>query len=160
MKFLYSSELLSRWAARAKRCLLLCALCLGMNLALCIFLCSRVNALNSASLLWITVILSTLAGWAVICLVYFVYLPARAQISHIGGILNEACEVHQGVLHMHKEKNFIPKSIAFCRVSLTDGEETKHFHVNAGLASLLPPDGSQVRVTVARKFITAYEVTA
>ena len=160
MKSLYSAELLGQWTARKKRCLLLCALVMGAALLVCLYLCSRVTTGNASMLLVWVVGIFTLAGWASLWTLWFAYAPARAQLSHIRGMLEGDTETHEGTLHVLGEKVYIPKSIAIYKVAIKNGEETYTCHLNALLLPQLPPNGAQVRVNTVRKFITAYEVIA
>lgn len=158
MKSLYSTTVCAYWAARAKRCLLLCALSLLTGLAICLYLCTRVTTGNASALLVWTIGIFTLAGWIGLWALWFSYLPARAQVSHIQGILEGDAQEHQGAIHVLGEKVHIPRSIAICKVALKDGGETQTFHVNAQFVSQLPENGTLVKVQTVRKFITAYEV--
>jgi len=158
MKTLYSGTILAQFQTRAKRCAGAILALAGLCLASCIYLCSCVRTGNAAALLVCVVALSTLAGWAAMCLLVFVYAPARAQSGHIAGILKEETAQHEGEIFLRREKLHIPQSIDICKVRLISGEEEIRLNVNARFAHELPPDGTRVRVTTARKFITAFEV--
>ena len=158
MKSLYSTTVCAQWVARAKRCLLLCALSLFVGFLICLYLCTRVTTGNASTLLVWTIGIFTLAGWISLWTLWFSYAPARAQVSHMNGMLEGDMQEHQGTMHVLGEKMYIPKSIAIYKVALKDGDETKTFHVNAHFVSQLPKNGTLVKVQTVRKFITAYEV--
>lgn len=160
MDSLYSNAFSAQFEARKKRSLRrMCALII-LCLAACVFLCTQVQTGNADRLLFCTVALSAIAGWAVMCLMVFSYLPARAQLQHIAGVLKEETVRYEGVMHLRREKIHIPKSVDICKVTLETEEETLVLNVDAALMDQLPQDGTRVRVIAARKFITACEVIA
>ncbi len=158
MKSLYSATVCEHWEKRAKRCLLWCALSLLSGLLICLYLCTRVTTGNASALLVWTIGVFTLAGWISLWMLWFAYAPARAQVSHIRGMLEGETEENEGILHVLGEKVHIPRSIAIYKVALKCGDETQTYHVNAHFISQLPKNGTQVKVYTVRKFITACEV--
>lgn len=158
MKQLYTTQAAQKWTARTGRMALTALLTGGLALLLCILLCTQVTTGNAQGMSVTVITVSTLAGWAVILLLRFGYLPAKAQREHITGVMSEAAEEHQGVLTLDRQRWIIPHSVAFFKVTLRSGSEARIFSINAPMARELPPNGTPVRVLTVRKFITAYEV--
>lgn len=158
MKELYTRLTASRWRMRRRRYLSLALMTGAVALAACIYLCTQVSTATAEPLLYLVIGLSTLAGWAVMLLVAFGHLPARAEAEHIAGMLEEPGEEVAGVLNVEKQQWHIPHSIRFCRATITDGEEKHPCQVNARMARQLPANGTVVCAVIRRRFITAYEV--
>ncbi len=158
MKDLYSARELRRWQKRAGRFLIAAVFAAVYGLAVCIGLCGRVNTATAEILLYAVIGLSVLAGWAVILIVAFGYLPAKAEVIHREGMLAEPAEEVCGVLTVEKQKWKIPHSIAFCKASLANGEEKHACQVDVKLLRQLPQNGTRVRAVIRRRFITAWEV--
>ncbi len=158
MKELYTVRELERWRMRMGRRLYL-TLCLAVfALSACITLCRRVDTANAQFQLYAVIVLSILTGWAVILLIAFGYLPARAEVIHREGMLGEEATEVTGVLPIDRQKWVIPHSIAFCKVFIANGEEKFSCQADAALLRQLPPDGTRIRAVIRRKFITAWEV--
>lgn len=127
-------------------------------LAVCIFLCTRVNTGNAAGLLWWVAGLSTAGGWAVLLIAVFLYRPLKAQAGHIAGLLGGETEQYTGQLSLLPGGFQIPGSIVVRKVKLTGEGEPLTLNVNARCVRELPPRDALVRVTAVRTFITAVEV--
>ncbi len=158
MKDLYAIRDLRRWQKRAGRFLTAAVFVAVYLLALCIGLCFRVNTATAEILMYIVFGVSVLAGWAVILLIAFGYLPARAEVIHREGMLGEEATEVTGVLTIDRQKWVIPHSIAFCKACIVNGEEKLSCQADAALLRQLPPDGTRIRAVIRRKFITAWEV--
>ncbi len=158
MKELYTRLTASRWRMRTRRALGVALMTALIALACCIYLCTQVNTATAEKLLYLVIGLSALAGWAVMLMIVFAYLPAKAEAQHIAGMLDEPQEEITGVLTVDKQTWRIPHSIAFCRAAITDGAEKHALQVNARLVRQLPANGTVIRAVIRRKFITAYEV--
>lgn len=157
---LYTPESARHWKRRAA---LLLGLAIGLvvlALVVNIVLCTRVNTANAQTLQVTCIALFTLAGWACILLLYFAYAPAKAQAVHIGGMFSAENETYEGVLTIHKESFHIPKSVTVRKATLETAEGAVALSVSAGLVHQLPKNGTAVRVTTVRKYITGYEVLA
>lgn len=155
----YSDALAAKYQKRARRCLWFVVALAVLGLAACIFMCTRVRTGNASRMLTAVILTSTLAGWAAILLIGFVYRPAKAQAGHMLGLLQAGEEQYVGTLSLEKGGFRIPGSIVVRKVRLKTEDDTLTFNLNARYASQLPPEGTPVRVTVRRKFITACEVT-
>ena len=161
MKWFYTAETHRCWQRRSR---VLRGLTAGLGLgalAGCIVMCTQVNTATARTMLMAVITLSTLGGWGVLLTLAYGYYPARAEEAHIAGMLEETeTETVEGVLTLAPMQVKIPGSIAFARGSIRpDGaEEAMPVHVAARLLRQMPPAGSRVRVTVARRFITALEV--
>lgn len=160
MKRLYTPEEAQRWRRRTRISLALSIALFMVILAVCIFLCTRVDTAGARRLLMTNIVLFTLAGWTVILTLYCVHSPAKAQAVHMEGILREQEEVHEGVFTLQPGAFRIPRSIAVRSASITSEEDSLPLHISAALARQLPPSGTRLRVWTVRKFIVAYEVIA
>lgn len=131
----------------------------GLSLLACIVMCTRVCTANAERLLLAVIGTSILAGWAVILLLNFAYLPAKRQADHIRSMLDEEQETFEGVLSLSPMRFTIPRSIVIRKVRLTVAgeDEPVSLSVNAMMARYLPANGTPVRVLTARKYIIAVE---
>lgn len=157
---LYTPESARRWKRRASLALGLAFGLVGLGLAVCIFLCTRVNTANSQALLFACIAVFTLCGWACILLLTFAYAPAKAQAIHIGGMFSAQSETFEGVLTVHRESFRIPKSVTVRKATLQTAEGDFSLNVCAALVPQLPRNGATVRLTAVRRYITGYEVIA
>ena len=160
MIHLYTPEAARAWKRRA-------AVTLGLSLGLValatvinIILCGRVNTANAATLQLTCIALFALAGWACILLMYFVYAPAKAMAVHIGGMFSAPAETLEGVLTIHKESFRIPKSVTVRKATLETAEGPLSLNISAGLLHKMPKNGTRVRLTAVRRYITGCEVAA
>ena len=154
----YTPQQAAKLKKRAGLCKWLMILLGAASLAGCIFLCTRVTTGTASRLLGLTVVLSTAGGWAAMLLFFFGYRPAKAQAGHMAGLLDGTPETRTGYLSVSKDSFQIPGSIAVRKARLKTPEETLSLNLNARFAAKLPPDGTPVRVTTARSFITGVEV--
>lgn len=157
MNRLYTPQAAQHWQHRAKTSLWLSLGLMAAALAVCILLCTRLTTANTQTLLLTDIILFTLAGWICMLVLYFVYAPAKAQATHMAGMLTAEPEIYEGVLTLHRESFHIPKSITVRKASLHTGEDALTLNVSASLSRQLP-QGKRLRVWTVRKYITAYEV--
>lgn len=157
MEHLYTHAESQRWKRRAALTMGISAGAVALALAVCILLCTAVNTANARTLLLCCVALFTLAGWAAILLLFFVYAPARAQAEHIFGMLNGETQVFEGTLTLHRETFRIPKSITVRKATLHTDEGPVSLNVSAALAHRLPTD-RRLRLETVRRYIAAYEV--
>lgn len=156
---LYSHEAACRFQRRARASLGLSLGLMGTALAVCIFLCTRLTTANAQTLLFATIALFTLAGWAAMLVLYFVYGPARAQASHMLGMLSAQEESYEGTLELTRDTFRIPRSITVCKACMHTQAGSISLNISAGLARQLPR-GKRLRVWAVRRYITAYEVLA
>ena len=124
------------------------------SFALCAALCFFVNTANAGALQIAVIALSTLAGWAVILLGALGYAPARAESTHMAGLLgNPERETFTGRLVINTAADHLPRSIWIRRAKLTDGEGREHrLSVLARKRDELPGNGQTVTVETARKY--------
>ncbi len=158
MNRLYTEQAAQQWKQRAARLMAAVLLTAAAGLAACIFLCTRVTTGSAQPLLFAVIALSTLTGWAVILLVRLGFLTAKAEAEHIAGVLAGESETAQGIWTLSRQRWIIPHSVTFCKATLRDGDVSRVYNVDVRLASVLPEDGTPVRVTAVRRFITAWEV--
>lgn len=158
MKKLYSMEAAGAWKKKARLWKYLMLLTGAAALAVCIFLCTKVDGMNADRLLLPVIAISVLAGWAVMLLYVYAFHPARARAEHMLGVMAGEEEMFAGVLKRTGETFAIPKSVTVKKMTLTDGENKMLFHADSAVARQLPPDGTKVRLCTVRKFITGYEV--
>lgn len=157
---LYTPEAAQRWKRRAWLTLTLSLGLVALATIINIILCGQVNTANATTLQLTCIALFALAGWACILLLYYVYAPARAMATHIGGMFSAPSETYEGVLTVHKDSFRIPKSVTVRKATLETAEGPVALSVSAGLVHKLPKNGSALRVTTVRKYITGYEVIA
>lgn len=158
MKKLYSMEAANEWLKKARQRKYIMLGVGILSLAVCIFLCTQVTFFNQDRLLLPVIVLSVIAGWAVMLLYVFAYAPARARAEHMKGIMAGEEEVFSGVLQRTGETFSIPKSVTVKKIRLQMGEESILLHAESAVARQLPADGTRVQVSAVRKFITGYEV--
>lgn len=154
----YSPERARQMQSRARLCKWIMFLLASAALAGCVFLCTRVTTGNASHLLAATIGLSTLGGWAVLLITFFLYRPLKAQAGHIRSVAGGEKTVYTGRLTVSREGFQIPGSVAVRKARLETEGETLFFDLNAALVRRLPPAGTPVRVTAVRRFITAVEV--
>lgn len=158
MEILYTPDAAGKWRRKAviwRNAIIVLAV---LALTVCIVLCTQVRTENASRLLIAVMALSTLAGWTIILLLNFAYLPAKRQADHMCSMLEEENESYEGRLSLSPMRFAIPHSIVIRKATLTNGEEAAALSINAALADRMPPNGAYVRVQAARKYITAFEV--
>ena len=156
---LYTPEEAAAIRAKAKKLkILMLALSLAC-LVICILLCCLINTANEAAVRIAVISVSTVFGWAVILLWALGYAPAKADYTHMEGVLEGERESCIGTLSLEEGVLHIPKSIWIRRVTLTDDNGNTHIlSVLADKAGSLPPEGTKVRAETVRKYIVAVEV--
>ena len=160
MKHLYTPQAAHYWKRRAWLTFSIALGLVALAAIINIILCGKVNTANAAQLQITCIALFALAGWACILLLYYVYAPAKAMATHIGGMFSAPSETYEGVLTIHKDSFRIPKSVTVCKATLETAEGPVSLSVSAGLVRQLPQNGAALRVTTVRKYITGYEVIA
>ncbi len=158
MTELYSAEETARWkrqARNSRRAIL--GILLG-GLAVSIGLCFAVRTRNALTLQWTVIGISTLSGWAAILLYALRYRPARAEYTHMEGILAGETQEKEGWLTLKQERFSIPTSITVRRAELRTEEETIPLNVVDRLAARVPEGPCRARVRIVRKYLTAVEV--
>ena len=157
---LYTPESARRWKRRAA---LLMSLALGLvalALVINIILCTKITTANAQTLQGVCIGLFTLAGWSCILLLYFAYTPAKAQAVHMAGMFSAPSETFEGTLTIHKDSFRIPRSVTVRKATLETADGPLSLSVCAALVPRLPGNGTRVRLTTVRKYITGYEVIA
>lgn len=157
---LYTLEAAQQWKRRAWLTFALALGLVALALVVNIVLCTMVNTGNAVALQTACIALFTLAGWACILLLYFVYAPAKAQAVHMAGMFSAPGESYEGVLTVHRDSFHIPRSVTVRKATLETAQGPVSLSVSAGLVHKLPKNGSALRVTTVRKYITGYEVIA
>ena len=158
MTELYSAEETARWKKQAltsrKAIWTMLAGCLIASIGLCF----AVNTRNALTLQWTVIGLSTLGGWAAILLYFLRYRPAKAEYTHMEGILAGEAGEMEGWLTLRQERFSIPTSITVRKAELQTEEETFSLNVDERLASRMPEHPCRARIRIVRKYITAVEV--
>lgn len=160
MKRLYTPEASQHWQRRASLARIIGPGLVVLALIVCIVLCTMVNTANAQQMLFACMSIFTLAGWICIFLLYAVWAPARAQATHIAGMLEQEPELYEGELTIHSDSFRIPKSVTVRKAALNTTDGVLSLSVSAALAEQFPANGTKVRVWTVRKFIVAYEVCA
>lgn len=132
-------------------------LCL-FTLAIFVFLCIITDTANAARTLRMALISSVLWGWICIALYVCLLSPARANLSHLEGLLDQEPSVREGRFFLTADSFQIPKSVRVRRARLEDGDEFLPLNLDEAWVSRAPANGSLVRVQTVRKFITGIEV--
>ena len=158
MQYLYTPQAAARHHRQANRARLAMWLTGGLSLLACIVMCTQVNTANARALLLAVIGLSTLAGWTVILLLNFMYLPAKRRAEHMRSMLEEETECFQGRLSLMPMRFAIPRSIVIqkAKIAVEGEEEPVSLSVDAYLAGKLPTGGG-IRVLTARRYIIAFE---
>lgn len=160
MKKLYSMEEAGKWQKKARLYGGLLVFVAAAALLACIYLCTLADGRNTEKLLIPVMIISTLAGWAVMLGHAYLRRPAKARAQHMKGMLAGEEEMFEGVLQRTGETFSIPGSVTVKKMALVNGEERVLLHADSVLARQLPKDGTRVRLLAVRKYITGYEVLA
>lgn len=161
MTSFYSREEMERHRRRAAWSGMAAWAVLALGWLACAVLCFFISTANARRMLYWLIGLATVSGWIFILLRQLVYVPARAESSHMAGILAdeaEKTEEYEGVMRIFPGAFQIPRSIIVRRATLTNSEESVTLSLDAALARRLPPDGAFVRVQTVRKYITGCEV--
>lgn len=155
---LYTHEKMQYWKRRSAFLLSLALGLVAAALMVNMILCGRVNTLNAQRMQLACICIFALAGWACILLLFLGYAPAKAQAIHMEGILSAQEESYEGQLTVQRDSFRIPKSISVRKAILKMEEQSLSLNISAGFARRLPKNGTAVRVTAVRRFITGFEV--
>ena len=157
MVYFYTPELVRR-LMRKKTAALLWAIGLFVGgICVCAYLCISVCTANAVSHRIAAACVGTLSGWAAIIILALVYFPARAEHKHARRIQDENPSEQTGVLCVGKRAFRIPGSVDALPVELITGEEKESLLVLAILSSLLPTNGTRVKILRSGKFIVGTE---
>ncbi len=186
MKELYTREGIE---ARKKRTVNVRRLAVAvglLGLAGCILLCFGVRTANAQERQLLVIALAVLTGWAVILLTTCCILPNLREVQHEEGVLKEKPETCEGEIVSVGHPFQIPKSIAFCSVTLRgktedtadrkdarteadnpfiraeeqrekEGISELPLRINARYRRELPGKGTRIRVVTHRQYITAWQ---
>ena len=157
MTELYPSGETQRLKKRARCLTWLAWLLAAAALLCCIVCCARVTTLHALRLQWTAVIVSTAAGWSIMLLYSLAIAPPNPLWLHAEGLQKGAVEVYTGVLMVSGESFRIPHSVTVRKV-LLEGDESVSLNVVADKARQLPKNGTRIRITAVRRYITAWEV--
>ena len=128
--------------------------------AACLYLMLHVTTGNAARSFWICLILFTLAGWTAIAVREALLLPMKRVIAHEEGILKstDAPARYAGTLSRTGLWFTLPSSITLMKLTLTteDGESV-NLSAEQSRIKLLPADGTRVKLSAVRGFITEAE---
>lgn len=158
MIYLYTKEKLHALKKRAKAFTLFLILLTALSLALAVGMCFFVRTANASKLLLAIIIDMTLSGWTGILFLNLVCLPKIRESRHMEHILNEEASSFEGEISVSPMVFPIPKSIEIQKVTLKNEEDETVLSVNRKYASLLPANGTVVRVKAAKGYITEAEV--
>ena len=158
MKTWYSKAAAQRMRSRYSRWSYGILIMVILSLAVCVFLSTKVRTGNAGRLLVVVAALSTAAGWAAMLLNVFVRRPAKAQAEHLQGLLEAEEETRTGTFALGKELISIPGSIDVRKLRLDTGEKRETYNLNVAFVKHLPPEGTQVRLSLRRSFVTGCEV--
>ncbi len=130
-----------------------------VSLAACVALCLNTRMGNERTMYLFVVAVSILGGWTVMALLFFYWLPWRAERRHMEGILKGEEEEAIGVLHWTDTLFAIPRSITVRKMNLETDQGLLSLQADNRLIRALPKRGTRVRVRFVRRYITAWEET-
>ena len=123
-----------------------------------IVLCLMIRTENAGTMLRVLIACTAVLGWACILLYYLGVSETRTQIGHMKMLADGEPEILEGRITMTRESIQIPRSIRIRKVLLdTGGEEPERLNLDEQWVSLLPPDGSRVRLAVVHSYIAGAE---
>ena len=131
----------------------------AVSLSACVALCLNTRMGNERTMYLSVVAVSILGGWTVIALLFFYWLPWRAERRHMEGILQGEEEEAVGVLHWTDTLFAIPRSITVRKMNLETDQGLLSLQADERLIRALPKSGARVRVRFVRRYITAWEET-
>ncbi len=131
----------------------------AISLAACAALCLNTRMGNERTMYLSVVAVSILGGWTVIALLFFYWLPWRAERRHMEGILQGEEEEAIGVLRWTDTLFAIPRSITVRKMNLETDRGMLSLQADERLIRALPKSGTRVRVRFVRRYITAWEET-
>ena len=131
----------------------------AVSLAACVALCLNTRMGNERTMYLSVVAVSILGGWTVMALLFFYWLPWRAERRHMEGILQGEEEEAAGVLCWTDTLFAIPRSITVCKINLETDQGLLSLQADNRLIRALPKSGTRVRVRFVRRYITAWEET-
>ena len=131
----------------------------AVSLAACVALCLNTHMGNERTMYLSVVALSILGGWTVMALLFFYWLPWRAERRHMEGILQGEEEEAIGVLRWTDTLFAIPRSITVRKMNLETDQGLFSLQADERLIRALPKSETRVRVRFVRRYITAWEET-
>ena len=131
----------------------------AVSLAACVALCLNTRMGNERTMYLFVVAVSILGGWTVMALLFFYWLPWRAERRHMEGILQGEEEEAVGVLRWTDTLFAIPRSITVRKMNLETDQGLLSLQADERLIRALPKSGTRVRVRFVRRYITAWEET-
>ena len=155
---LFRPEDLGRLEKQYKRSALTAALLAGAALAVCVLFCCLTNTANAKRMEWLTIGVSTVAGWIVIFLAHHRVKERRDERRHAEMLMEGERSTLEGVLELSEQRMRIRGSILFYPLSVR-GEETKAAgKVIASRAPLLRAEnGKRLRLYVVNGYVAAFE---
>ena len=158
MERFLNEEAVQRSKARARRCRRMICVLAGLALAFFVLLCLLTRTGNAQTMLRLAIAGTVLSGWWIIALWLFALEPAQAEERHLTGLAAQEPETREGRFFLTGDSFRIPRSVRVRKARLETEAEALSLNVNEKLVRCMPPDGSTVRVEIARKFITGMEV--
>ena len=154
---LYSENALSALHKRNKtRRIALTAFALAA-LAVCVFLCFRVNTENAGRLELAVIAISTVCGWIYIYFRAFSLGAGKREEQHARNMLAGTPEAYEGTLTISDTAVRVPGSIRVYHASLAGEDGEKALLLNAEKRDLLPKKPQFLRVYAVNSYIAAYE---
>ena len=158
MERFLNEEAVQRSRIRVRRYTVILCVLAALSLVCFVVLCLMTRTGNAQTMLFLAMACSILAGCGIIALWLFALEPARSEERHLTGLAALDPEVREGRFFMTGDHFRIPRSVRIRKVRLDTEAEALSLNLNDRLADRMPPDGSLVRIEVARKFITGLEV--
>ncbi len=157
---LYSTNQAKRLSARANTWLVIACLAVVLGLAGCIACCVLCTTATAQQMERDAIIISTLAGWAVIFALTAGVFPNRYALIHENNVLTGERETAVGQITIEPEVLQIPKSIAICKVVVGEGIHAQRLSVRADKVKYLSRyTGKTLKLYTVYGYIAAFEET-
>ena len=127
------------------------------SLAVCIFLCTRVNTANEGRMELTVMAVSTVCGWIALYFGAFSVRAGKKEEAHTRRVLSAGQETLRGVVTVSERLVRIPGSITIYPAVLeSDGEKTQ-LYLCASKRGLFPDSAHTRTVYTVDRFIVGYE---
>lgn len=154
---LYSADKCAQMRATEKKYVALCAIILSVASGICVGLCLLARKYPGGGLQWMATAITTIAGWGTLYCFCNEIMPCANRRKFEQKLLHtESVSVRGTVMSIEKPVT-VKKGVRCVPVELQQSEKITHFYwdVQIPMPQLV---GRQVVLTVAERYITAYEV--
>ncbi len=153
----YSAEILSALKKKNTIRRIFLYVFILMALAVCIFLCTRVNTENEKHMELTVMAVSTVCGWIALYFGTFSLRTGKKEEAHTERILSAPQESLSGIVTVSDRLIRIPGSITICPVTLNQDGEIRHLNLCASKRKAFPDTTEKLIVYTVDSFIVGYE---